>query len=111
MLDRLQGARSAERKAGIAAGKGGGVLAGQHLGNLAGLEVGDLDLATDDVNRGAGSAHGDAELCALDYGGEVGRLDLEMLDVLRLDLEQDRASLLSDGGRKTVLLLRGQADH
>ena len=71
------------------------MLAGHHLRDLAGLEVGNLDLAADDVDGGAGGAHGDAELCALDDGGEVGRLDLEMLDVLLLDLEQDRASLLS----------------
>jgi hypothetical protein len=34
-----------------------------------------------------------------------------MLDVLLLDLEQDRACLLRDGGRKPLLLFGGQADH
>ena len=46
--------------------------------------------------------HGDAELRALDHGGEIGRLDLEMLDVALLDLEQDRARLLDDGGRRAL---------
>ncbi len=51
--------------------------------------------------------HGDAKLRALDHGGEIGGLDLEMLDVALFDLEQDRTGLLHDRRRQPVLLLAG----
>src|ERR1700746_1619043 len=47
---------------------------------------------------------------ALHHCGQIGRLDLEMLDVALLDLEQDRTGLLQDRGRHPVLLLGRQAD-
>src|SRR5438876_1990 len=87
MFDRAEGARSAEREARLAMGKRRGALARHHLRDLTRLEIGDLDLTPDDVDAGAGGAHRDAKLRAFDDGGEVGRLDLEMLDVLLLDLE------------------------
>ena len=48
---------------------------------------------------------GDAELGALHHGGEIRRLDREMLDVPLLDLEQDRAGLLNDRRRQIRFLL------
>ncbi|MHC2378043.1 hypothetical protein ACVIHA_002418 [Bradyrhizobium liaoningense] len=81
------------------------------LGNLARLEIGDFDLPAEHADLGAAGTHRDAELRSLDHGGEIGRLDLEMLDVALLDLEQDRTRLLDDGGREPLLLLGRQAHH
>jgi hypothetical protein len=53
---------------------------------------------------------GHAKLRALDHRGEIGGLDLKMIFAPLLDLEQDRARLLQDGGREAVLLLGGDAD-
>ena len=102
---------AAQAEAGLAMLEDGGGLPRQDLGDLSGLEVGDLDLAAEHADLGAARIHGDAELRSLDHGGEIGRLDLEMLDVALLDLEQDRTCLLDDGGRETLLLLGRQADH
>ena len=87
------------------------MLAGHHLSDLSGLEIGNLDLAAEDVDRGAGDAHGYAKLRTLDQGGGVRRVDLKMLHILSFDLEQDRARVLLDRGRETFLLFRGKAEY
>ena len=111
VLDRAEGAGSAERKPALAVDEGGRMLARLDLRDLSGAEIGHLDLAADHVHAGAGGIHGDAKLGALDDGGEVGGLDLEMPDVALFDLEQDRPGLLHDRGRQPFLLLGGHADH
>jgi hypothetical protein len=87
------------------------MLAGHHLRDLAGLEVRNFNLAADHVDAGLPRIDGDAELRALHHGGEVRRLDFEMLDVALFDVEQDRARLLHDRRRQPFLLLDGDADH
>ena len=89
----------------------GRALARHELGDLARPEVADLDLSAHDIDTGARGVHGHAELCALDHGGEIGGLDLEMFDVALLDLKQDRAGPLDDRGRQCFLLFGGQPDH
>ncbi len=87
------------------------MLARHDLRNLARPEVGDFDLATGHVDAGARGIHGDAKLRSLDHGGEVGGLDLKVLDVALFDLEQDRTGLLQDRRRQPVLLLGRQPNH
>ena len=111
LLDRIEAARATQAESGFTMLECRRGLAGHHLGDLARPEIGDLDLSVQHAHLGAAGVHGDAELRALDDGGEIGRLDFEMLDVALFDFEQDRACLLHDGGRKPVLLLRRQADN
>ena len=76
-----------------------------HQRILAGLEIHHFDLAPEHVDVRATVVDRDAELRALHHGGEIRRLDLEMLDVALFDLEQDRTGLLNDGGRHAVGLV------
>ena len=66
---------------------------------LAGLEIRDLDLAPDHVDARAVSFHGDAKLGSFDDGGEIGRLDLKVLNVALFHFEQNRTCLLKNGRR------------
>ena len=91
--------------------EGGRGLSRHHLGDLTRPEIGDLDLSPDHVDASAGAADGDAKLRALDDRGEIGGLDLEMLDVALFHFEQDRAGLLDDRGRLPVFLFERQSDH
>ena len=89
----------------------GRALASHELGDLARPEVADLDLSAHDLDTGTRGVHGHAELCALDHGGEIGGLDLEMFDAALLDVEQDRTGPLDDRGRQCFLLFGGQPDY
>src|SRR5205085_4174195 len=69
------------------------------------------DLSAPHIDTRTRAIDRDAELRALHDGGEIGRLDLEMLDVALLDLEQDRTRLLQDRSRHAVFLLGRHTDH
>ena len=105
LFDRAERARAAQRETGLAMGESGRMLSRHHLRDLARPEIGDLDLSADDVDAGVAGVDGDAKLRALDDRGEIGRLDLEMLDVALFHLEQDRTGLLHDRRRQSFLLL------
>jgi len=49
-------------------------------------------------------------LRTLHHGRQIRRLDFEVRNVALLDLQQNRAGLLGDRGRKAVFLLRRNAD-
>ncbi len=87
------------------------MLASHHLSDLARFEICHFNLTADHVDSGLAGVDGDAELRALHHGGEVGGLDLEMLDVALFNVEQDRAGLLHDRRRQSFLFLGGDADH
>src|SRR6267143_6416129 len=81
LFDRTEPARSAQRKTRFALRRSSRDLSRQHLRYLARPEVRDLNLSSDHVDPRAAGIYRDAKLRALYDCGEVGGLDLEMLDV------------------------------
>src|SRR3984957_19199141 len=108
-LDPAEHARAAQREAGRALRRGGRGLVGPNERVLAGPVVGDFDLAADHIDAAVVAAHAEAELAAVDRGGERWRVDLDMPAVALLRLEPDRACLRDDRGQPFVLV-PGNAD-
>ena len=111
LLDRAQGAGAAQRQTGRALRRDLRRLARLHHRNWPDLKSVTSTWPRSTSTRDAPLLDRDAELRALHDGGEIRRLDLEMLDVALLHLEQDRAGLLDDGGRHPVFAFLGNADR
>jgi len=87
----------------------GRALARHELGDLGpDLKSLTFDLSRHDIDTGARGVHGHAELCALDHGGEIGGLDLEMLDVALLDTQAGSSRPAGRSWSSMLLLFGGQ---
>ena len=73
---------------------------------MTGLEVGYLNLTPEDIHLRAAPIYRDPKLGALHDRGKIWGFDFEMLDVLLLDFEKDRAGLLADRSRELTVVSR-----